>query len=168
MQRMSVGENECREDENASLDVWTHEKWCIDCVFRHDRTGRDGTKGAKMPSDGNKEEKGDREVIILYSIDVVERVVPEGEAERKFTQNSSHGIARSTCFRRTKRETERKFTQNSSHGIARSTCFRRTKRETERIVPLHFVPSHVPNGGHGFPALLFIIHSHLLLFVRYG
>ncbi|CAN6557930.1 unnamed protein product [Malus baccata var. baccata] len=59
-----------------------------------DRTGRNG-EGVKMPSDGNKEEEeGDREVIILCSTDV-ERVVPGGEAERKFTQNS-----------RTKRGTE--------------------------------------------------------------
>ena len=47
-----------------------------------DGTGRDGTErngaGAKMPSDGNKEEEeGDGEVIILCSTDV-ERVVPGG------------------------------------------------------------------------------------------
>lgn len=56
------------------------------------QTGRDGTEwdrtrrdrkelngaGAKMPSDGNKEEEeGDGEVIILCSTDV-ERVVPGG------------------------------------------------------------------------------------------
>ena len=47
-----------------------------------DGTGRDRTErngaGAKMPSDGNKEEEeGDGEVIILCSTDV-ERVVPGG------------------------------------------------------------------------------------------
>ena len=47
-----------------------------------DGTGRDMTErngaGAKMPSDGNKEEEeGDGEVIILCSTDV-ERVVPGG------------------------------------------------------------------------------------------
>ncbi|KAM1106711.1 hypothetical protein ACFX1X_003605 [Malus domestica] len=74
-----------------------------------------------MPSDGNKEkEEGDREVIILCSMDV-ERVVPRGEAERKFTQNSSRGT---TC----------------------STRFRRTKSGMERLIPLRFVPSHIPNG----------------------
>ncbi|RXH79265.1 hypothetical protein DVH24_040412 [Malus domestica] len=52
-----------------------------------DRAGRNG-EGVKMHSDGNKEEEeGDGEVIILCSTDV-ERVVPGGEAERKFTQNS--------------------------------------------------------------------------------
>ncbi|RXH84006.1 hypothetical protein DVH24_026905 [Malus domestica] len=91
-----------------------------------DRKGRNG-EGAKMPLDGNKEEEeGDGEVIILCSTDV-ERVVLGGEAERKFTQNSS-------------RET------------ARSTLFRRTKRGTERFVPLHSVPSRptyqtVPKGA---------------------
>ncbi|RXI04582.1 hypothetical protein DVH24_038856 [Malus domestica] len=46
-----------------------------------------------MPSNGNKEEEeGDIKVIILCSTDV-ERVVPGDEAERKFTQNSSRGIA---------------------------------------------------------------------------
>ncbi|RXH87672.1 hypothetical protein DVH24_034572 [Malus domestica] len=85
-----------------------------------DRTGRNG-KGAKMPSDGNKEEEeGDGEVIILCSTNV-KRVVPWGDAEQKFTQNSSH-------------------------GTARSTRFRRTKRDMERLVPLYFIPSHVPNG----------------------
>ncbi|KAM1863289.1 hypothetical protein ACFX14_003658 [Malus domestica] len=87
--------------------------------------GRDGMgwngEGAKMPSDGNKEkEEGDIEVIILCSMDV-ERVVPRGEAERKFTQNSSRGT---TC----------------------STRFRRTKSGMERLIPLRFVPSHIPNG----------------------
>ncbi|KAB2622208.1 S ribonuclease [Pyrus ussuriensis x Pyrus communis] len=47
-----------------------------------DGTGRDRTErngaGAKMPSDGNKEEEeGDGEVIVLCSTDV-ERVVPGG------------------------------------------------------------------------------------------
>ncbi|KAB2613107.1 S ribonuclease [Pyrus ussuriensis x Pyrus communis] len=88
-----------------------------------DRTERNGAE-AKMLSDGNKEEEeGDGEVIILCSTDV-ERVVPRGEVERKFTQNSSRGTARSTRFRRTK------------HGI-------------ERLVPLCSVPSHVPNGTLG-------------------
>ncbi|KAB2626674.1 S ribonuclease [Pyrus ussuriensis x Pyrus communis] len=90
-----------------------------------DETGRDLSErngaGAKMPSDGNKEEEeGDGEVIILYSTDV-ERVVPGGAVERKFTQNSSR-------------------------GTARSTRFRHTKRGTERLIPLCSVPSHVPNG----------------------
>ncbi|KAB2602279.1 S ribonuclease [Pyrus ussuriensis x Pyrus communis] len=90
-----------------------------------DGTGRDRTErygaGAKMLSDGNKEEEeGDREVIILCSTDV-ERLVPGGEVERKFTQNSSR-------------------------GTARSTRFRRTKRGTEHLVPFCSVPSHVPNG----------------------
>ncbi|KAB2601543.1 S ribonuclease [Pyrus ussuriensis x Pyrus communis] len=90
-----------------------------------DGTGRDGTErnraGAKMPLDGNKEEEeGDGEVIILCSTDV-ERVVPGGEVERKFTQISSRGTARSTRLR----------------------C---TKRGTERLIPLCSVPSHVPNG----------------------
>ncbi|CAN6561993.1 unnamed protein product [Malus baccata var. baccata] len=43
-------------------------------------------------------------------------------------------------------EAERKFTQNSSHRIARSTSFRRTKHGTERLVSLRSVPSHVPNS----------------------
>ncbi|KAM2441700.1 hypothetical protein PS1_022876 [Malus domestica] len=77
-----------------------------------------------MPSDGNKEkEEGDGEVIILCSTDV-ERVVPGGEAERKFTQNSSR-------------------------GTTRSTSFRRTKEGTECLIPLNFVMSHVPNGTLG-------------------
>ncbi|RXH87967.1 hypothetical protein DVH24_037612 [Malus domestica] len=85
-----------------------------------DRTGWN-KEGAKMPLDGNKEdEEGDGEVIILCSTDM-ERVVPGGEVERKFTQNSSR-------------------------GTAHSTRFRRTKRETERLVPLRSIPSHVPNG----------------------
>ncbi|RXH68732.1 hypothetical protein DVH24_031065 [Malus domestica] len=47
---------------------------------RTDKTGRNREE-AKMPSDGNKEEeKGDRDAIILCSIDV-ERVVPGGEAK---------------------------------------------------------------------------------------
>ncbi|KAM2703223.1 hypothetical protein EV2_004842 [Malus domestica] len=51
-----------------------------------------------MPLDGNKEEEeGDIEVIILCSTDV-ERVVLGGEAEQKFTQNSSRGTARSTIL----------------------------------------------------------------------
>ncbi|KAM1235172.1 hypothetical protein ACFX2J_004675 [Malus domestica] len=50
-----------------------------------------------MPSDGNKEEEGDIEVIILCSTDV-ERVVLGGEAEQKFTQNSSRGTVRSTIL----------------------------------------------------------------------
>ncbi|RXH84984.1 hypothetical protein DVH24_041752 [Malus domestica] len=93
------------------------------------QTGRDGTErngtgqneeGVKMPLDGNKEEEeGDGDIIILCSTNV-EQVVPEGEAERKFTQNSSR-------------------------GTARSTRFRRTKRGTERLVPLCSVPSYVPN-----------------------
>ncbi|KAM2052510.1 hypothetical protein FF2_033444 [Malus domestica] len=42
-----------------------------------------------MPSDGNKkEEEGDRDVIILCSIDV-ERVVSGSEVERKFTKTRS-------------------------------------------------------------------------------
>ncbi|RXH84258.1 hypothetical protein DVH24_027157 [Malus domestica] len=98
--------------------------WYADRTGRNgmgrDKTGRNGD-GAKMPSDGNKEEEeGDEEVIILCSTDV-ER---GGEAKRKFIQNSS---------RRT----------------ARSTHFRRTKRETERLVSLRFVPSHVPNDTLG-------------------
>ncbi|RXH72009.1 hypothetical protein DVH24_025510 [Malus domestica] len=49
-----------------------------------DMTGRDG-KGSKMSLDGNKEkEVEDGDVIILCSMDV-ERVVPGGEVERKFT-----------------------------------------------------------------------------------
>ncbi|RXH92254.1 hypothetical protein DVH24_033150 [Malus domestica] len=84
-----------------------------------DRTGQNGER-AKMPSDGNKEEEErDGDVIILCFTDV-ERVVPGDEAERKFTQNLS-------------RET------------ARSTIFRRTKRETKHLVPLRFIPSHIPN-----------------------
>ncbi|KAB2617007.1 S ribonuclease [Pyrus ussuriensis x Pyrus communis] len=86
-----------------------------------DRMGRNGS-GAKMPSDGNKEEEaGDGEVIPLCSTDV-EQVVPGGG------------------------KVERKFTQNSSRGTTRSTRFRRTKRGTERLVPLCSVPSHVPNS----------------------
>ncbi|KAM2156181.1 hypothetical protein ACFX1R_041906 [Malus domestica] len=55
-----------------------------------------------MPSDGNKgEEKGNREVIILCSTNM-EIVIPGGEAERKFIQNSSHGTTHSTHFRRIK------------------------------------------------------------------
>ncbi|TQE05387.1 hypothetical protein C1H46_008977 [Malus baccata] len=74
-----------------------------------------------MPSDGNKEEEeGDEDVIIFCSMDV-EQVVPGGEVERKFIQNS---------FR----------------GTSHSTRFRRTKCETEHLVPLRSVPSHVPNG----------------------
>ncbi|RXH89102.1 hypothetical protein DVH24_006080 [Malus domestica] len=70
------------------------------------RTGRNGD-GVKMPLDGNKEEEEeDIDVIILCSTDV-ERVVPGGEAERKFTQNLSRGTTRSTRFRHTKRGTER-------------------------------------------------------------
>ncbi|RXH83238.1 hypothetical protein DVH24_003736 [Malus domestica] len=65
-----------------------------------DETGRDkmrqNGKGAKMPLDGNKEEKeGDEEVIILCSTDM-KRVVPKDEVKRKFNQNSSHGTTRST------------------------------------------------------------------------
>ncbi|RXH85439.1 hypothetical protein DVH24_002537 [Malus domestica] len=76
-----------------------------------------------MLSDGNKEEyERDEDVIILCSMNV-ERVVPGDEAERKFTQNSSH-------------------------GTAHSTRFRRTKRGTERLVSLHSVLSHVPNGTY--------------------
>ncbi|KAM0977448.1 hypothetical protein TB2_019831 [Malus domestica] len=45
-----------------------------------DKTGRNGER-AKMPSDGNKEEEGDGDVIILCSTDV-ERVVPGGEAHQ--------------------------------------------------------------------------------------
>ncbi|KAM1052339.1 hypothetical protein ACFX2B_033383 [Malus domestica] len=42
-----------------------------------------------MPSDGNKkEEEGDRDVIILCSMDV-ERVVSGSEVERKFTKTRS-------------------------------------------------------------------------------
>ncbi|KAB2610792.1 S ribonuclease [Pyrus ussuriensis x Pyrus communis] len=97
--------------------------------MRRDGTGRDRTErneaGAKMPSDGNKEEEeGDGEVLILCSTDV-ERVVPGGEVERKFTQNSS-------C------------------GIARSTRFRPTKRGAERLIPLCSVPSHLLNGTHRY------------------
>ncbi|RXH84312.1 hypothetical protein DVH24_027211 [Malus domestica] len=78
-------------------------------------TGRNG-EGAKMPSDGNKEEEeGDGDVIILCFADV-EQVVPGGEVERKFTKNSSRGTV---C----------------------SSCFRRTKCGTERFVPLRSVPS---------------------------
>ncbi|CAN6690531.1 unnamed protein product [Malus baccata var. baccata] len=77
-------------------------------------TGRNG-EGAKIPSDGNKEEERDEDVIILCFMDV-ERVVPGDEVERKFTQNSS-------C------------------GTTRSSCFRRTKCRTERLVPLRSVPS---------------------------
>ncbi|RXH77196.1 hypothetical protein DVH24_023470 [Malus domestica] len=82
-------------------------------------TGRNGER-AKMPPDGNKEEEeGDGDVIILCSIDV-ERVVPGGEAERKFTQNLSR-------------------------GIMHFTCFKRTKRRMKRLIPFRSVPSHVPN-----------------------
>ncbi|RXH98303.1 hypothetical protein DVH24_010628, partial [Malus domestica] len=92
----------------------------IGIVWYVDGTGRNG-EGTKMLSDGNKEEEeGDGEVVILCS-KYVEQVVPGGEEERKFTQNSSRGIA---C----------------------STHFRRTKRGTERLVPLRFIPAHVPNG----------------------
>ncbi|RXH89114.1 hypothetical protein DVH24_006092 [Malus domestica] len=87
------------------------------------KTGRDGTERS-----GSKDALGwkqggrrmRRRDIILCSTDV-ERVVPGGEAERKFTQNSSR-------------------------GTARSIRFRRTKCGTERLVPLRSVPSHVPNG----------------------
>ncbi|RXH93078.1 hypothetical protein DVH24_013654 [Malus domestica] len=48
----------------------------------------------------------------------VERVVPGGEAEQKFTQNSSR-------------------------GMALSTGFRLTKRGTECLVSLHFFSSHL-------------------------
>ncbi|KAM1233256.1 hypothetical protein ACFX2J_002980 [Malus domestica] len=66
--------------------------------MRQDMTGWN-EEGAKMSSDGNKEEEeGDEEVIILCSTDV-EQVIPRGKAERKFTQNLS-------C-ERTKRGTER-------------------------------------------------------------
>ncbi|RXH95863.1 hypothetical protein DVH24_008363 [Malus domestica] len=78
-----------------------------------------------MPSDGNKEEEGDEDVIILCSTDV-EQVILGGETERKFTQNLS---------RRT----------------AHSTRFRRNKRGTEHLVPLRLVPSHVPNGTKSPP-----------------
>ncbi|RXH69946.1 hypothetical protein DVH24_007202 [Malus domestica] len=89
--------------------------------LQRDGTGRNG-EGAKMPSDGNKEEEeGDGNVIILYSTDV-ERVVPGGEAERKFIQNSSR-------------------------GTAHSTHFRRNKRGTERLDPFRSVPSHLPNDN---------------------
>ncbi|KAB2629566.1 S ribonuclease [Pyrus ussuriensis x Pyrus communis] len=109
----------------AEVDRGTQVQFSSEGRLKRDGTGRDRTErngaGAKMPWDGNKEEEdGDGEVIILCSTDV-ERVVPGGEVERKFTQNSS-------C------------------GIARSTCFRRTKRGTERLVPLCSVSSHVPNG----------------------
>ncbi|RXH96942.1 hypothetical protein DVH24_035610 [Malus domestica] len=58
---------------------------------RRDKTGQNG-EGAKMPSDGNKEEEErDAEVIILCSTDV-ERVVPGDEAERKFIPNSSRAF----------------------------------------------------------------------------
>ncbi|RXH86964.1 hypothetical protein DVH24_022237 [Malus domestica] len=90
------------------------------------QTGRDrmrrNREGIKMPSDGNKEEEeGDGEVIILCST-YVERVIPVGKTERKFTQNLSHGTSRSIRFRGTK------------HG-------------TKRFVPLRSVSSHVPNGS---------------------
>ncbi|KAB2633787.1 protein argonaute 1-like [Pyrus ussuriensis x Pyrus communis] len=90
-----------------------------------ERMRQDGPNGAraKMPLDGNKEEeKGDGEVIILCSTDV-ERVVPGGEVERKFTKNLFH-------------------------GTTRSTRFRRTKHKTERLIPLCSVPFHVTNGTY--------------------
>ncbi|KAM1193705.1 hypothetical protein ACFX13_020956 [Malus domestica] len=94
---------------------------------RRDGIGQDMTErngeGAKMSSDGNKEEEeGDGNVIILCSMDV-ELVILGGEVERKFTKNSSHGTACSTRFRRTK------------HG-------------TKRLVSLRSVPSHLPNGTY--------------------
>ncbi|RXH71762.1 hypothetical protein DVH24_025263, partial [Malus domestica] len=61
--------------------------------------------------------------IILCSTGV-ERVVPGEKVERKSDQNPFHGTVRSTIFR--------------------------TKRGTERLVPLHSVPSRVPNGTY-FP-----------------
>ncbi|CAN6716668.1 unnamed protein product [Malus baccata var. baccata] len=61
-----------------------------------DGTGRDGTEREhRCPRMGTRRKKE------------TERVVSGGEAERKFTQNSSHGTVRSTRFRRTKHETER-------------------------------------------------------------
>ncbi|RXH99868.1 hypothetical protein DVH24_021670 [Malus domestica] len=53
-----------------------------------DRTGRNG-EGAKMPSDGNKEEEGDGEVIILCSTNV-ERIVPGGVRRNKNSLTTRH------------------------------------------------------------------------------
>ncbi|TQD76993.1 hypothetical protein C1H46_037439 [Malus baccata] len=87
------------------LSIRRRARWPIGIVWYADGTGRNGEE-AKMPLDGNKEEEGDGYVIILCSTDV-ERVVLGGEAEQKFIKNSSRETARSTRFRRTKRETER-------------------------------------------------------------
>ncbi|KAM1003080.1 hypothetical protein ACFX2I_003456 [Malus domestica] len=87
-----------------------------------DRT-RQNEEGAKMFSDGNKEEKeGDGDVIILCSTGV-ERVVSGGEVERKCTQNSSCGTARSTRFRCTKHGRN-----TSSHSVPSGPTY--------QIVPL--------------------------------
>ncbi|KAM1082517.1 hypothetical protein EV1_020901 [Malus domestica] len=75
-----------------------------------------------MASDGNKEEEGDGDVIILCST-YVEQVVLGGEVKRKFIQNS---------FR----------------GTARSIRFKRIKHRTECLVPFRSNPSHVPNGTY--------------------
>ncbi|KAM1117522.1 hypothetical protein ACFX19_008012 [Malus domestica] len=76
--------------DDLSLDLSTDEMvvhFNMFCSFRYrlvcrrDGTERNGTgrngEGAKMPSDGNKEEEGDGEVIIFCSTDM-ERVVSEG------------------------------------------------------------------------------------------
>ncbi|KAM1120607.1 hypothetical protein ACFX19_002426 [Malus domestica] len=43
-------------------------------------------------------------------------------------------------------EVEQKLIQNLSHGMPRSTRFKRTKRKTERVVPFRPVPFYVPNA----------------------
>ncbi|RXH81175.1 hypothetical protein DVH24_005089 [Malus domestica] len=77
-----------------------------------DWTGRDGTG-----RNGTEREQRCPQMEIRRKNET-ERVVPGGEAERKFIQNSSRGIA---C----------------------STRFRRTKHETECIVRLRSIPSHI-------------------------
>ncbi|RXI04615.1 hypothetical protein DVH24_038889 [Malus domestica] len=61
-----------------------------------------------------------------------------GEAERKFTQNSSHGTASSTCFRRTKRRTGRDGTarhRTGRNGTSRSVPRLVRLKTVERVVP---------------------------------
>ncbi|RXI05711.1 hypothetical protein DVH24_017753 [Malus domestica] len=85
-----------------------------------DRTEQRGSKDALGWKQGGRRRK--RRCYNLCSTDV-KRVVTGGEAERKFTQNSSR-------------------------GTVRSTRFRRTKHRTEHLVPLRSVSSHVPNGTY--------------------
>ncbi|RXI05221.1 hypothetical protein DVH24_006478 [Malus domestica] len=105
---------------------------------------RNGTKWDETELRGSKDalrwKQGDGNVIILCSTNV-ERVVLGGETEQKFTQNSSHGTMRSTCFK----------------------C---TKRETEHLIPFRFISFHVPNGTlrlpcHGFLCSLTSHHCKL-------